>query len=331
MRKLKNCESYAGSASWDGEQKKVRPDELNTIIKAGYISPAAVAEPLEKIKKTPIYSEAEKYFKEGKIVLLSPQGSNGEFLLGNTTPFFMADGKMYVNVTRSGHWGEEKQTYTISAASELSPILQGSYITYKFLESSQRLLADPKIVEYSTRIYVDIIVNLIQSLGIIMNNASQDDNTTYIRYLCAKFFLIYVLEKEPGNSIDELAFKVAKVSTMNRMTLEIVQMREDGDGFISEPERYNSLSRFLETIMEITRSSITISRALVFSKFARLYGEPTFHAIDYFPYLLFFLETADKGLPSKHLRDKLNGSKSGGMRSLSIYLHQLEKEIIAKA
>ena len=273
-----------------------------------------------------MYSEAEKALREGKIVLVSPLGNNGDYLLGVRIPFFMVGQTMYVNMTRWGKWSDDKLTYNISPASELSPIMQGAYITYKFLSNQQRLLSEPRIEEMATRIHVEIMIKLLQKLGIIINNASQDDNTTYLRYLSAKFFLRYVLKKDQTESVDNLAFKVAKVSSINKVTLELLQMREDGDGFLDDSNKYETFSGFLSAIMESTRSNLTITSAVVLSSFTFLYGEQAYHSITYFPYLLYFLEIALKGAPLRKLKDSLMS-----MRSLSAYLQQLEKEIIAKS
>ena len=335
MRKLTETETYSGSSMFGkdnfGPETQKSPQsqaEFTRIYNQGYINPDLLEKDIEMIKRVGYVPEAIKLLKEGKIVLLNTQVGDLQAILGIRIPFFFGpDGVLYINMSRFGKWSPDKSEYKISPTSELSPILQSAYLIYIFMKNKDKLLTSPQILELLTRIYVDYMVQLLKSFEINLSDTTANDNTSYVRYLTTKFFMKYVLKLTDDVFINNMAFKMSKISVTNYVSPEVLEVREEGDGFIYDKSKYETLSGFIQGVMEATESSTKeVNTASVMARMAKLYGEQAYHSIEYLPYLIYLISLVMKSAsPLMTLRKKITSMH------IRNYFPKLEQEILAKS
>lgn len=192
---------------------------------------------------------------------------------------------IFVNLYRIGQWSADESTYNdLAAPTDLYTNLETGIIAYKMLVEGkeQDIFSDTVVLENLTRIYTSLFSNAVVKTMITYGSDFQTDAA---RFLIAKFFLQYVLNKQQTDSIDDYALKAIKF----RSSLVSLKNYEE-----SNEIDYTSLSGFLKTL-----GRIFFNEEILLSNFTKswltMYGEATCLSVEYVPYLMHFLFAAYHG------------------------------------
>jgi len=335
MRKLNETELYSLhlSSSQKSSIKGALNRQLNQSV--GIITPEHLAAELAQLKIKskssyyPLLKEAIGLFEQfnGRIRLFNLGiGSNGRSPIPPFIPFLFSQvrnkqlegetlGKptspaALMNMHRIGHWSKDASEYIkLNATTDLYAVLESGLISYKLIYDgkAEKVFSNRKVLEYLTNIYASLFSNaVIKTPGAFP--FGDEFNSSAARFLIAKFFLRYVLQKPDSSTIDDFAYKTLK----HRTSLSALKNFEE----VSNID-YASLSGFLKSIGEVFfNEAIDISKFEV--SWLSMYGEGLVFAIEYAPYLLHFLFAT------------LHGASLGGSTRLFNRLPDLQKDGLPK-
>ena len=187
---------------------------------------------------------------------------------------------VFVNLYGIGQWNADNTEYSIGAYNtDLRACLEGGLIAYKLTDGrAPKVFSNPKTILPLTKIYSSLFSNVVLK---VMGTRYGSDifQEELAKFNIAKFFLMYCIENSDEQAVEEFAYKAIKAKTP---LLTIKQYNENLQ------IDFSSLSEFLKTFgNEFFRDEINISE---FSRaWMQLYGAGTLFAIEFVPYLLFFL------------------------------------------
>lgn len=246
-----------------------------------------------KNKTNSLLSEAINLYESngGKIRLFDLTLNSNYSPIARQFPFIMVKAPLsgsadaispviFVNLYGIGQWNLDNTLYSVdSYNTDLRACLEGGLIAYKMhMGKAEKILSNPKTIVPLTRIYSNLFSNVI--LKVMGTRYGTDTfQEELAKFNIAKFFLTYCIGNNDERSIEEIAYKAVKAKTT---ILTIKQYNENLN------LDFTSLSGFLKTFgMEFFRDEINISE---FSRaWMQLYGAGTLFAIEYIPYLIFFL------------------------------------------
>jgi hypothetical protein len=215
---------------------------------------------------------------------------------------------VFVNMYRIGHWSaDEKQYLGVSAITDFYSVLESGLIAYKLLfdNKAEKVFSNKVVLQYLTNIYTSLFSAAVIRTAVTFGS---EFNTDAARFIIAKFFLQYVLKKQPSETLSDFAYTAIK----NRTSLNALKSFEENSNI-----DYNSLSSFLETLgTAFFNEKIDISRFEV--SWLSMYGEGLVFAIEYVPYLIHFLFAS------------LHGAMLGGSTRLYNRLPDLQKDGLVK-
>lgn len=191
--------------------------------------------------------------------------------------------RTYVNLFKIGKWNVEKTEFHITPL-DLYSCLESGVMSHLMLVDGKKdkVINNSTVLETSSRIYSNFFFKIIEKAKKSINSEFQQD---LVLYFIAKFFLINVLEKPDGSLVDDIAYQAIK----NRTTMSSIKNIEAANTI-----DFTSLKGFLETIGEFLDFGKLTYLDLAIN-WAKLYGETTIFAIEYFPYLLHFLFSGLRG------------------------------------
>ena len=187
---------------------------------------------------------------------------------------------VFVNLYGIGDWNADNTAYTINSYNtDLRACLEGGLIAYKLQDGrATKVFSNPKTIVPLTRIYSNLFSNVVLK---VMGTRYGSDifQEELAKFNIAKFFLMYCLGNSDIESVEETAYKAIKAKS------PISTIRSYNDNLQLD---FVNLSSFLKTFgMEFFKDEISISE---FSRaWMQLYGAGTLFAVEYIPYLLFFL------------------------------------------
>ncbi len=313
MRKLNQTETYSLFLSNSQKQdiQLALTQKLNKSI--GLISPEHIKTELTSLKlksksnnvSAPLISEALGYYEQfnGRVKLFNlGVTNNGRSPIPKYIPFISGLARnrvteqdpnssgtnpaIFVNMYGIGDWSSDESQYVqLNAVTDLYSQLETGVIAAKLLieNYAPEVFSNKVVLENLTKIYTGLFANIIirtqTTFGVL------DFNTDAARYLIAKFFLRYCLNKPQTDTVDEYAAKCIK----HRSSILALRTFEESSNI-----DYDSLSGFLKTF-GITFFSTEIQTNSFINNWIRSYGEATVLAIEYVPFLLHFLFSTLKG------------------------------------
>lgn len=157
----------------------------------------------------------------------------------------------------------------------LYALLECGYITKKLREDENRFLMNQNIIKLSTLIYVKLMNKIFDKLfGINLI----PDRSDQLNYVLAKFFLLYVLEKQPSDNINTIAYSCI----YNNLPRNLVESADEN----FDENAYNSLQAFFDSLANnfIGLNKLTI-RSFI-DNWMIMYGENTVLSIENYPIML---------------------------------------------
>ena len=217
---------------------------------------------------------------------------------------------IFVNMYKMGTWSVDGKTYDdVYAITDLQTCLESGYIAYKMLieDKADDILSNPLIMEYLTRIYTKLFYDaLIKVPGNLPLLEFQQDAA---KFIIAKFFLIYILEKNNDKTTDTYAQKAINSNS----SLQALTTYEENLGI-----NYEKLSLFLSSFGLAFFNGNPTSLSDFERAWITMYGEGLALAIEYVPYLLHFLFAP------------IHASRLGGSSKMYLRLPALQKEGLLK-
>jgi hypothetical protein len=303
MRKLQDSELF--SLHMSASQKQELQNALNMKLNqnVGIIAPEQIETELLTLKRKSksvggILPEAIALFESfnGRIRLFnlgvsasgrSPVPAFMPFLVGNVRNKGLEGDKssrgvspaVLVNLHRIGGWSVDEKTYNgLNAGTDLFSALESGLIAYRMLvdNRAEKLLSNSIVLENLTGIYTTLFSKAVIKSATVYGN---EFNTDAARFIIGKFFLVYVLKKQPSDTIDEIAHTTIKYRS------SITGLRNYEENAKID---YSSMSRFLETFgMSFFNQVIDLGKFTLY--WTSLYGEGMLFAVEYVPYLIHFL------------------------------------------
>lgn len=218
---------------------------------------------------------------------------------------------IFVNMYKMGNWSMDGKTYEdVYAITDLQTCLESGYIAYKMLieNKADDILSNPIIIEYLTRIYTKLFYDAI--IKVPGNIPLLDFQQDAAKFIIAKFFLSYILEKNPEDNTTN-AYAQKAVNTVS--SLQALSTYEENLGI-----SYEKLSLFLSSFGVAFFNGNPTSLSDFERAWITMYGEGLALAIEYVPYLLHFLFAT------------IHASKLGGSSKMYLRYPALQKEGLMK-
>jgi len=309
MRKLTAGEIYNKVYSGDLELQNAITQQLSQNI--GVIAPEQIETALLDLKtrsKNSYYA-----FLSDAIALYETRGLLRLFNLSNagagrskvptSMPYFPAyarnrvkeneigstgkDMVLFVNMYRIGNWSADGTMYNgLNALTDLYSCLESGVIGYKIniQNMGNNVFESKDVLEYLIKIYTFLFSAAMQNTKTTYGGSDfQNDSASF---LIARFFLLYVLQKNDSDMIDDYAY----LAVQNRSSIESLKSFEE----ISMID-YSSLSSFLTTFGQAFYNGEPVLLANFENKWISLYGDSTGLSIEFAPYLIHFLFAAMHG------------------------------------
>lgn len=189
---------------------------------------------------------------------------------------------IFVNLYRMGKWSDDGSTYEdINVPTDLHTCLESGYIAYKFIIENQadNILSNSNVLENLTRIYTKLFYDaLIKVPG---NLPLEDFQKEAAKFIIAKFFLIYVVQK---NENDATTNNIARLAANAISGVGALQGYEENLGI-----NYEKLTNFLISFGQVFFNGHPTSRQDFERAWLNMYGEGMALAVEYIPYLIHFL------------------------------------------
>lgn len=304
----------------------------------GVIQPSNIEVPLLDLKKyaktksaaSPVLLDAINLYENlgGRIQLFNLNSAVNKNVLSTDVPTFMPFVPSYsqyamrseikkpipaifVNLYKMGNWSPDGTVYEdLYPITDLQTCLESGYIAYKMIieNKADDILSNALVMEYLTRIYTKLFYDaLIKVPGNLPLLEFQQEAA---KFIIAKFFLIYILEKnESDPSVNVYAQKASNATS----SVQALQTYEENLGI-----RYEKLSIFLSTFGIAFFNGNPTSLSDFERAWITMYGEGLALAIEYVPYLLHFLFAP------------IHASKLGGASKMHIRFPALQKEGLIK-
>ena len=140
------------------------------------------------------------------------------------------------------------------------------------------LFNNKSVLEYLTKIYVRLFsAAVIRAKTTFGSDEFQKDAANF---LIARFFLLYVLEKQDNDTVDDFAY----LTIQNHSSIMSLKSFEEVNNI-----QYDSLSHFLETFGAAFFNGEPVYLVDFENKWVQSYGDSTGLAVEYAPFLIHFL------------------------------------------
>lgn len=196
------------------------------------------------------------------------------------------DRVVFMNMYKMGNWSADESSYNgLSALTDLYSCLESGVIAYRLTVQglADKVFSDKSVIEYLTKIYTNLFSQTVIKTKVTFGGQPFQNDAAY--FIIAKFFLLYVLEKNPGDITDDYAY----LAVQNRSSIEALKSFEENSMI-----DYSSLSGFLATLGEAFFNE-KISLLEFERNWVKMYGEGMVLALEYVPYLIHFLFAAFHG------------------------------------
>ena len=187
---------------------------------------------------------------------------------------------VFVNLYGIGDWNADNTAYSVNSYNtDLRACLEGGLIAYKLQDGrASKVFSNPKTIIPLVRIYTNLFSNTVLK---VMGTRYGSDifKEELAKFNIAKFFQMYCLGLSDEQAVEETAYKAIKAKS------PIATIKSYNENLQID---FVTLSSFLKTFgLEFFKDEVNISE---FSRaWMQLYGAGTLFAIEYIPYLLFFL------------------------------------------
>lgn len=188
---------------------------------------------------------------------------------------------IYTNMYGTGAWNGDNTIYHVNSPNtDLLASLEASYVIFSLRNGKQdKVLNNHNVVEILTRIYTDLFLKTANNVTQRAIHQEGDLKKDEAKFHIAKFFLVYCVGRVNDASTDGVAYASIKSKTPLNTITEMAQYKTID---------YESLSGFLKTFgKEFFNSEIMIQEFAY--TWQKMYGENMYFALEYIPYLLFFL------------------------------------------
>jgi hypothetical protein len=225
---------------------------------------------------------------------------------------------MFVNMYGLGTWNDDATRYSVnSIQTDFASALEGACLAYNLnWNNGEKIFDNPKITITLTRIYTYLFKNALYSVVQLPPKSTDDELTSdELAYHVSKFFIKYCLQKNDDKYIDDVAYSAIRSKFPLSSILDMAKYRGIN---------YDTLSGFLASIgKEMFGDEITLIQFV--SKWQKLYGGGMSYAIEYIPYLLFFLIALINNSTMGHTSSLINRRSALISEGLNI----LYREILA--
>ena len=175
--------------------------------------------------------------------------------------------KVFVNVF--GKVKVKDSTSMVFNPREIFAICQIGYFLEKFQENEARILHNQTIINTSMEIYMRLFFRVIDTIYSVDSHSGQ---AMVIRFLINKFFLIYLMEKDNNEGLNEIAFRPLKsLDNLGRLRTAIGS---------EDPAMYTSLTEFFRILPNYAPILKDLDLAAFLRKFLLLYGEKSLLALE---------------------------------------------------
>jgi len=329
MLELMNTEFFRESEQGKHDYNMIRMAQEKFKRNIGIIAPNQMEAELVALKasirskQSSLLSDAIALWESnnGKIRLFNlDMTGNNERTLSRALPILPMKGPaaaggnnnmdvIYVNMYGMGEWNIENNAYSgiygTTINTDLAACLEGACMMYKLRYGvGDKLFDNHIILENLTRIYTYMFVTTIKSATQQPLGGGKELEEDEANFHVAKFFIKYCLGKSNDEVIDTAAYTAIRARTPLNSILDMAAYRNID---------YTSLSGFLKTLgSEFFREEIDIR--VFANRWMKLFGSGLFYAIEYVPYLLFFLFAAMR-----------NSNLGNSSKITSVQRAQLEK------
>jgi hypothetical protein len=246
----------------DAKRYRVTPDALDDAVRA-----------IQRRSNFPLKGKVIADLDSGAVVPVSlPADRAGD--LPAFLPFVTAqvgsDVVSFVNLTRM-------MRETKAGAMEVEPrslfgMLQCGVIGREFVSRWQPVSSNPTVIRSMSIIYSRMMSKVVEKLYGVSGDQPSADQAAYA---FAKFFMVYCLERPPGDSVDSYALKACPFKTTETTVRQVdnyVQDYSDPDGF------YKGIAAGVPRLRNITRKA-------TIGNFATMYGTTAFLSVEMPHYL----------------------------------------------
>ena len=245
---------------------------------------------LVKREKSPLFLRAVDDLTSGRITFL--YGKRFEKipsflpLIGRKMPTGHVN--VVVNMNLYGKMKEVKNSterlFDVQART-LYGLLIGAHLYRISIENENRIFNSAVVLKGTCSFYAAAMVKALdRNFGISANGVAEDQ----IRYLFAKFFLINVLGKEPGDIVNSYA--IAAVTKTSPSVVQLIDKETD-------PNTFASMESFLSfLVIKFSRLEKLTVRSL-YGQVANMFRSPAIMMVEFAPYILinlaFFVAAAN--------------------------------------
>ena len=218
---------------------------------------------------------------------------------------------IFMNMYKMGNWSLDDKSYdNLFPITDLHTCLESGFIAYKFIieKKADQVLSNGIVLENLTRLYTKLFYDaLIKVRG---NLPLLDFQQEAAKFIIAKFFLTYIIQK---NENDESTNLLARMAANTNSSVNALKTYEENLGI-----SYEKLSSFLSSFGIVFFNGHPTSLSDFEAAWLNMYGEGLALAIEYVPYLLHFLFAP------------IHASRLGGSSRLDKRLPALQKEGLTK-
>ena len=243
----------------------------STIPSANTLKPESLAEPLSVINKRMKYAGKDTLLNlldKGEIVpIYNPTLGIPKYL----NAFLKKDQGKIVCVSDLTNFSRIRADGTSDiSAKTLFALLQNSAIFYELHNNWNRYTINVNVVKNGAIIYSKLFGKVLDKLYAIKIDPFKSD---LIHFLLAKFFLVAMCDKQPTDTIDQLAFKaISNDSSFKLITAEADQLNDN---------IFDDIDSFVKGLSTLNMKNLNIR--IIIENFSRMYGESTLLCIDYLP------------------------------------------------
>lgn len=182
----------------------------------------------------------------------------------------------------------------------LFSLLQNALITTRLSESWNKFTMNIEFTKNLSMAYSRLTTKVLDKIFAIDLDTFKSD---FLSYVFAKFFLIYICDKVPGETIDKLAY----MSCFNRSSFDLIK---DQEIQLGGDDLYKDIFTLFKELKQLKGFTSLNIRSFI-EEYVKMYGESSLMSLDYLPSLLHMLFSSIVG--GNICKDYIIESVSGKM------------------
>jgi hypothetical protein len=210
--------------------------------------------------------------------------------------------KTFVNLTNVARYGKNHE-FDIDNR-KLFALLQTGSLLREVSTNWNKIVMNATIMKTGAVIYAKMFSKILDRIFAINLNKQRSD---IVNFVCAKFFLIYVLEKQPGDIVDSAAY-LACYNDTTKLTVTAADQHFTDDA-------YTSFESFISNLATLDGLSGLTQRVFL-QNWMKMYGPPTAIGLEYFP---FFLHTLFSAMINAHMNSENIIEPLVGKETITLY------------